>query len=405
MDVIAEILSSDEGREQQRLQIKYLKMSRSPFVFLRGTCRLFYKRLPQEELFKTAPITWNCGDLHLENFGSFKGDNRLIYFDINDFEEAALAPVTWDLVRILASIELGAQDVNLDKDDIDRFRKTFLKSYGSALSAGKPLWVDSDTATGLVADLLKKAEQRSREKFIGSRTIVNASGARKVRVDENPQTSKALIASEEQQYSVRTLIETFAKTLPRPNQDFYKVLDVARRVAGTGSLGLDRYVILVEGNGSPQGNYLLDLKECTPSTLLSTLRTPQPTWTSEADRIVTLQRLMQAVPAAFLNKVRMDDKWYVLRELEPSDDSISLDPAKQSSDQIDKLMDVIGKVTAWGHLRGAGRSGAAIAKDLMAFAAQSGWAERLLGIAASCADQVRDDYKVFVEAYRAKRFE
>ena len=40
-----------------------------------------------------------------------------------------------------------------------------------------------------------------------------------------------------------------------------------------GSLGLDRYVVLVEGKGSPDGNYLLELKQCQPSALLPRLAT------------------------------------------------------------------------------------------------------------------------------------
>ncbi len=44
----------------------------------------------------------------MENFGSYKGDNRQVYFDINDFDEGALAPASWDLVRLLASIQCGA---------------------------------------------------------------------------------------------------------------------------------------------------------------------------------------------------------------------------------------------------------------------------------------------------------
>ena len=79
-------------------------MRASAFAFMRGTCHLFYDQLPRSGVFKSAPPVWVCGDLHLENFGSYKGDNRLVYFDINDFDEAALAPVSWDLVRLLTSL-------------------------------------------------------------------------------------------------------------------------------------------------------------------------------------------------------------------------------------------------------------------------------------------------------------
>src|SRR5712671_315 len=54
-----------------------------------------------------APLVWVCGDLHLENFGSFHGDDGRANFDVNDFDEAALAPASWDLARLLTSLHLA----------------------------------------------------------------------------------------------------------------------------------------------------------------------------------------------------------------------------------------------------------------------------------------------------------
>ncbi len=72
--------------------------------FLRGTCHLFYERLPQQALLDDAPPVWICGDMHLENFGSYKADNRLVYFDNNDFDEAcSRGRNLYELVRLLTS--------------------------------------------------------------------------------------------------------------------------------------------------------------------------------------------------------------------------------------------------------------------------------------------------------------
>src|ERR1700684_811170 len=53
--------------------------------------------------------------MHLENFGSYKADNRLIYFDNNDFDEACLAPSLYELVRLLTSVLVGASDLKLSR--------------------------------------------------------------------------------------------------------------------------------------------------------------------------------------------------------------------------------------------------------------------------------------------------
>jgi uncharacterized protein (DUF2252 family) len=111
MDVVRQILSFNAGRDPQRLQLKYRNMRTSPFVFLRGTCHLFHDRLSRGGVFQSAPLAWICGDLHLENFGSFKGDNRLVYFDINDFKKSTLAPFSRDLVRFLTSLWTAADSL------------------------------------------------------------------------------------------------------------------------------------------------------------------------------------------------------------------------------------------------------------------------------------------------------
>ena len=94
--------------------MKYRNMRTSPFVFLRATCHLFYERVAPDLHAMQAPLTWCMGDMHLENFGSYKGDNRLAYFDLNDFDEAVLAPTHWDLIRFLTSILVGAKSLGIN---------------------------------------------------------------------------------------------------------------------------------------------------------------------------------------------------------------------------------------------------------------------------------------------------
>ncbi len=79
MDVMTAIQQFNAGRDPVRLAMKLDKMSANPFAFLRGSCHLFYAQLKQSGPLKKAPLVWSCGDLHLENFGSYKGDNRETY--------------------------------------------------------------------------------------------------------------------------------------------------------------------------------------------------------------------------------------------------------------------------------------------------------------------------------------
>ena len=137
MDVVQQIRAFNAGRDPERLALKYEKMRSNPFVFMRGACHLFYDRLSYKGLFKSAPLVWSCGDLHLENFGSYKGDNRLIYFDMNDFDESILAPASWDVVRMLTSVRVAAQSLFIKPGETNELCTTFMDAYGSALAQGK----------------------------------------------------------------------------------------------------------------------------------------------------------------------------------------------------------------------------------------------------------------------------
>src|SRR5262245_59507780 len=96
------------GRDPDRLELKFKGMRAAPFTFFRATAHLFYELDGLLKPVAKAPAVWSSGDVHLENFGCFKADNRLAYFDLNDFDEAALGPLTWDLVRLIASAMVGA---------------------------------------------------------------------------------------------------------------------------------------------------------------------------------------------------------------------------------------------------------------------------------------------------------
>ena len=392
LDVVRRIQSFNAGRDPERLAMKYRAMRASPFAFLRGTCHLFYDRLPRGGVFKSAPPVWVCGDLHLENFGSYKADNRLVYFDINDFDESALAPASWDLVRFLTSLRTAAEGLSIGESRAQALCQIFLEAYASSLAVGKAYWVERDTAQGLVRHVLDGLRDRQRAAFLDSRTLVKRK-QRLLRVDGK----RALPVTEAQRAAITNFMQEFAKS--RAQSGFFTVLDVARRIAGTGSLGVDRYAILVQGKGSPDGNYLLDLKQALPSSLVPHLKVAQPKWRNEAQRVVDVERRMQAVSMAFLQPVFFAETPCVLRALQPSEDRVALSGAHPTGMDLDHLVRTMGQLVAWTQLRSAGRDGSAIADELIEFGQRKKWKGSLLGASHDCAVQVRKDAASFNAAW------
>jgi uncharacterized protein (DUF2252 family) len=390
-DVVSRIQDFNQGRDPELLKLKYKAMSENAFVFLRGTCHLFYQDLPIDGIFKTAPSVWSCGDLHLQNFGTFKGDDRLVYFDINDFDESVLAPCTWDVVRFLTSVLVAAHTIPIHAEDAQQLCLTFLDTYTAELKTGKDRTVHQDSSTGMVKDLLEKLQNRKRKDFLDERTELQGSDRALKMID-----GKTFPATESERNAVMGLLDRFAKT--QPNPEFYRVLDVAHRIAGTGSLGLERYIILVEGNGSPDRNYLLDLKAARSSSLKLYVPVPQPNWQTEAERITSIQFRFQESPPALLNPVALDGKSFVLREMQPTADRVNLEDTEGKIKRLTKVINTMAQVTAWGHLRSRARQGSVSADELIAFAdSASEWHDPVLDYARDYAVRVDRDYQMFCE--------
>jgi uncharacterized protein (DUF2252 family) len=390
--IIPKIQAFNDGRDPERLQLKYSKMRSNAFVFMRGSCHLFYQNLHAGHTLNTAPLTWVSGDLHLENFGSYKGDNRQVYFDVNDFDESILAPASWDLLRMLTSVWVGAKSLSIKHEEARQLCLVFLDAYCDALAHGKAYWVERDTSQGQIGSLLQGLRDRARGDYLDSRTQTKGK-KRRLRIDGK----KALEVSTQQRTSVEDFMSRFAAT--QANPDFYEVLDVARRIAGTGSLGVDRYVILVQGKGGSDGNYLLDLKQSLPSSLTPYLTVEQPKWETQAHRCVAIQRRFQAVSMAFLYPVLFDKQAYVLRGLQASEDRISLDHASESMSDLKQSLETMGKIVAWSQLRSSGRQGSAIADELIRFGQDTAWQAPLLSASEDSAQQVDKDSALFNSAY------
>ena len=384
-------------RNPDRIQLKYSKMGVDAFSFFRGTCHLFYEDLPQTGIFQSAPPVWICGDLHLQNFGSFKGnenldlrktDRKLVYFDINDFDESALAPCSWDLARFVVSLLVA--DLGLNELESIELSQAFIQTYAQALTTGKAFTIHRETAQGMVKDLLQTLKHRKRKQFIKERLDRKLRALKRV-------PNKILNVAPQDLHRIHTLVSDWGNR--QPNPDFFKVLDIAQRIAGTGSLGLERYLILIQGKGYPHNSYLLDLKAARSSCLLPYLPTLQPLWTSEAGRIVEVQSRIQESPPAMLNVLTDSNdspgNSYVLRELQPTADKLDLDTLARSPKQLKKLIETLANVVAWGHLRSAGRQRSAIADDLIAFGADLSWQADLLDYARQYAQQVRRDQQEF----------
>jgi hypothetical protein len=122
------------------LKKKHAKMRKDPFAFLRGTYFRWARRIEAicPSLAK-APIVLCVGDVHLENFGTWRDAEGRWVWGINDFDEAAIMPYPFDLVRLVASAHL-APGLAMSVDDV---AAAVLKGYRRGLEQPHPTLLDA----------------------------------------------------------------------------------------------------------------------------------------------------------------------------------------------------------------------------------------------------------------------
>ena len=208
------------GREtvEKDLTHKHEKMGESPFYFLRGT----FWRWAETILdvcpdLAQAPPALTVGDIHLENFGTWRDDDGRLVWGVNDFDEAAEMPFAIDLVRLATSALLAKPDRAMTTSEICA---AILAGYAQGLAAPNAIVLDRDWAW---LRQLVVVSDRARARFW-----------KKIEKAEHkpapPRYVEALVsAMPEAKLQIRT----------------------APRTAGTGSLGRPRWIGVAEWRGAP----------------------------------------------------------------------------------------------------------------------------------------------------------
>jgi len=388
----------NQGRYAETLKLKYKLMREDRFRFLRATTHLFYEDIPPGSFLLNSPYAWICGDLHLENLGSYKADNRVAYFNVNDFDECLLAPCLLDVYRLIISVIVSSTNLKLSINDARLLSSVYIDKYLDTLQQGYIRTLEKQTARGVIKKFLKNAEQRKRKDFLKSH-IYKKNGGYKLLIDK----SHTLPLADSKKEEITVLIKKWAKQKQDPA--FYKVHDVAFRIAGTSSLGLERYVLLVEGRGAPNEAFLLDLKETAPSCLAKYTPAKQPDWKDDAERLIEVQRRILSAPPALLADITMRRKSFILKELQPSADRINYTIFSGNVKKLKNMLEDMAAISAWDTLRTGGRQGSAIADEFIYFAkSASSLKKNLLDAAFGYINTLDQYYKAYVRAYDKGEF-
>lgn len=184
----------------------------------------------------------------------------------------------------------------------------------------------------------------------------------------------------------------------------YEVISTVFRLAGTGSIGLKRYLFLLKSTNTKNKYLLLDMKQARSSSAAPYVPVQQLAWDTEAARVIGVQQRMQNIPAALLSTTVFRDGSYIIQEFQPVKDSIKF---KQLEDYRDmyQVIDDMAALTASSQLRCGGMQGSGTIDDLMAFGADQGWQEAVIAYAQQYARNMKGYYKEYLRDFKAGKYE
>ena len=381
------------------VQLKYEAMTENAFRFYRGTCHLFYEDLASAEALPLSPLVWICGDLHIENFGSYKGDNKLVYFDLNDFDEALLAPASYELARMVTSIFIAFDSLDIEPEKSLKMAQLFVKNYCATLAKGKAISIEPRTAKGIVCDFLTAADDSTEKDIIKKRTV-----SKKNKIMLSVEDERHFKIDKKLRHELKAHINEWIATSSDGPYN-YKVKGMVFRLAGTGSIGVKRYLFLLKSTNTKNKYLFVDMKQARPSSVLPYTTVQQLQWPTEADRVIIIQKRMQNVSSSLLSTTIFRENSYVIQQLQPVKDTIKFKLLKDEYRDIYQVIDDMAALTASTQLRSGGIRGSVIIDELEAWGNDQQWQDTIIEYSRKYAEKVKRYYKQFVADNKAGKFE
>jgi uncharacterized protein (DUF2252 family) len=411
----ADLMAADAAA----FRTKFRKMAADPFAFYRGSDCVFLADMaclddPWADE-RTSRI-WTHGDLHAENFGTYMDGEGILIFDVNDFDEAYVGHFTWDLQRFAGSIALLGWQKAFSDEDIDRLVRTYARAYADQVrwfvseAEDKSFSLRLATSDGTVHDVLQRARLRTRVGLLD--TLTETEGhSRRFRATRGVRR-----LADDEKATVYAAFERYLDTIPETKRFRGIAYDVKDIVAssgfGIGSAGLPAYSILIEGfNQALDNDVVLSMKQgnvAAPSRVVTDDRIASY-FHHHGHRTVLSQRALQAHADRLLGYTDIDGVGFVVSELSPYTTDLDWDDLTEPK-EIASVLDYLGRATAKVHCVSDEDSdqtlvpfqteeeiAGVIGDDVAEFAA---W---LADFALQYAALVRQDHRVFVDAFREGR--
>ena len=451
-DPVALLEEQNLRREPDLVPVRHGRMMVSPFTFYRGAARIMAADLKDTP--RAGLTVQLCGDAHLSNFGAFASPERELLFDLNDFDETLPGPFEYDVARLAASFTIAARNNGFGKQDMRAATLTVVNAYRMAMAEFAQMGLmdiyyskltDQEVLTMLrtavgeeearAKPASKKEKGKKARKAATQANVVTPEqrlklvekGDAKARTRDSLQALSKLgevvdgeyrivsqppivvpsrelfatygMSSDELWRAIHQEFRAYRATLQSDRRHLlekFKVVDIARKVVGVGSVGTRAFIVLLQGRDE-QDPLFLQVKEATQSVLEDHLPRSRH---QPGSRVVHGQRMMQAASDIYLGWTKGYQEgrylyWRQLRDMKASADVESYRPF---------ALTFYARQCGWTLARAHARSG-----DPIAISAYLGKGDKfdqaMTDFAGRYADQNERDYEAFLAAIKSGRLE
>lgn len=395
---------------------KFRKMAASAFAFYRGSAALFFADVKQENdpfLNEKTSRVWIQGDLHAANFGTYMNSLGNLIFDVNDFDEAYIAPFTWDVKRLAASIYLLGYEKALSDETIVKAIQTMAENYAAQVSefvnnpSSRSYALTLHNTKGKLHDTMMKARLTTRWGMLEDWTDV-VDGDRKYKRDKS-----ATDISAAEKKKVMAAFKQYLKTIPkrkRFEKGDYVIKDIMlKRGMGIGSAGSASYNFLLEGPSEALENdiiiYMKPGQAAAPSLAVNDPEIAK-NFLHDGHRTVVSQRALQAHADPWLGWTELDGKGYMVTEASPYTQDIDWSDINKPDDIIETLAN-LGRAVAKIHCvsdEDSDQSAVPFSAEKAIFDVISGkekaFSDHLVEFGMRYGKQAREDHAAFFDAFR-----
>ncbi|MBU2664260.1 DUF2252 domain-containing protein [Actinoplanes bogorensis] len=405
VDPVTQVMNANVGRQAWLVPVRVGRMISSPYAYLRGSANVMaddFAHLPATGI---TPVI--CGDAHLGNFGFYASPERELVFDLNDFDEAHPGAWEWDLRRLVVSVYVAGRQNGFKESACSDAVQHCVEEYQEQIGHLADLPLLARSFDQMDVDRLRSAASRASFRSEIDRAARRArrrtSDRALPRFTENRDGTVRLVEepplitrpSDVEVDQLAEALDGYLNTLPPHWARIlagYRIVDIAHKVVGVGSVGLRAYVALCEGS-SPSDVVFLQLKQARRSVIAHHQHGDAAWHRHQGQRVVEYQQALQTVSDPLLGWATVGDTQFYVRQFRDMKGAIVVEGIDAPA--LADYAGICGYLLAKSHARTSGASmiaGYIGGSDKMA--------DALCRFARTYADQVESDHAALVAAVR-----